>query len=171
MTEASFNFGHGEISQTKCFTLVKVKQNADQNAVVMPCPIGAREAGHSNILWTGLLTAWSCSTSGNQDHRSRSQTIPQPSIGATTKSGRGMRKARPLVTWRGCSIFPCGGCRRLCSISGSKRPIFPNTDERSNPARLVFDATMINTCENLDQMDQDQTITNAFRFLTRFYKL
>jgi hypothetical protein len=137
LTEASFNFGHGEISQTKSFTLVEVKQNADQNVVVMPCPIG-REAGHSNILWTGLSTAWCYSTSGNQRRPSPSQTIPRPNIGATKKSERGMQKARPLVTWRGCSIFPCSGSVRLCSNGGSKTPIFPETDERSKPARLCF---------------------------------
>jgi hypothetical protein len=42
LTEASFNFGHGEISQTKSFTLVKVKQNADQNVAAIPCPIEMR---------------------------------------------------------------------------------------------------------------------------------
>jgi hypothetical protein len=101
-------------------------------------PRGAREAGHSNILWTGLLMAWCCSTSGNQHRQSHSRTIPRPNIGATTRSGRGMRKAKPLVTWRVCSTFPCSGSARLCSNGGSKTPIFPKTDERSKPARFSF---------------------------------
>jgi hypothetical protein len=102
-------------------------------------PRGAREAGHSNILWTALLTAWCCSTLGNQHRHFRSQTIRRPNMGATRKSGRGMRKARLWVIWRGYSIFPCSGSVRLCSNGGSKMPIFPKTDERSKPARFCFD--------------------------------
>jgi hypothetical protein len=100
---------------------------------------GAREAGHSNILWMGLLTAWCCSTSANQDRHSHSPTIPRPNIGATRKSGHGMRKARLLVIWRGCSIFPCSGLVRLCSNGGSKTQISPRADGRSKPARFCFD--------------------------------
>jgi hypothetical protein len=108
-------------------------------------PRGAREAGHSNILWTALLTAWCCSTLGNQHRHFRSQTIRRPNMGATRKSGRGMRKARLWVIWRGYSIFPCSGSVRLCSNGGSKMPIFPKTDERSKPARFCYHFSELRT--------------------------
>jgi hypothetical protein len=115
------------------------------------CPIGAREAGHSNILWMELLTVWCCSTLGNRHRHFHSQTIPRPNIGATTKSGRGTQRARPLVTWRGCSVFPCSGLVRLCSNGGSKTQIFLKTDERSKPARFCFGDPITGICD--DQAD------------------
>jgi DNA invertase Pin-like site-specific DNA recombinase len=102
------------------------------------CPIGAREAGHSNVLWTGLLTVWCCSTSGNQHPHSHSQTIPRPNIGATTKFGRGMRRARPLVTWRGCSISPCSGSARLCSVGESRTQTFTINRRAALPRSFSF---------------------------------
>jgi hypothetical protein len=101
------------------------------------CPIGAREAGHSNILRMGLLMVWYCSTSVNQHQCARLRTTHRRNGSAMSKSGHVTGPVKVPLTWRACSIFRNSGSVRLFRGGGIKaNPA--GLPQRERPKSLVF---------------------------------
>jgi hypothetical protein len=102
-------------------------------------PEGAREAGHSNILWMGLLTAWCCSTSANLLHHSRSRTIRQRNKSGMKKSEHVIQRAKLWTISPSCLESRNKEYLKSFKGDGSKPPnSLDKHQERDKPLVLIL---------------------------------
>jgi hypothetical protein len=89
-------------------------------------PEGASETGHSNILWTGLLTEWYCSTSVNLHHHSRLRIIRQRNKGGMKESECATHKEKRREIWLACSMSQNSEFHKLLEGNVAKNTLFKN---------------------------------------------